>query len=66
MTDPDLPVDCPQCGGGGEVGTGRREWETGAYETEPCRLCNGHGEVPAFHLIGYDPDDYTPRHTGWI
>lgn len=34
---------CRNCNGSGEVGTGERERDTGAYVTRPCRECNATG-----------------------
>lgn len=36
-------VDCPRCGGVGEVGTGQREYDTGCEITRECSVCSGHG-----------------------
>lgn len=59
---------CPTCTGSGEVGTGRREWETGVWETRACPLCDGAGEYPTDHIEpgrDYAPDPIYPA-GGWI
>lgn len=38
-------VDCPDCAGVGEVGTGIREYETGFEITRNCGPCDASGQV---------------------
>lgn len=53
-----VPVDCPECGGAGEVYSGKDEWETGAPITGTCSTCGGEGEVPFGTEVSepYEPD----------
>jgi len=44
-------VNCPTCHGYGEVPTGRVDWETGSYDTAPCNLCDGRGEVTRLNAL---------------
>ena len=45
---------CLACGGGGVLGTGEREWETGEHITTRCHTCAGDGTVDADWVLTCD------------